>query len=162
MQRRLIPLRPSSLVVAASVWAVSHEVPPPADLTLCNGTEIKTIDPAKITGQPEGRVVDAIFEGLCRRDPVDLHAIPGIAERWDISDDLQTYTFHLRRDAKWSDGSPVTADDFHYSFRRFLSPDTQGEYAYQLWYVKNAKRYTTGDAEDRRAGRSRIAARPTT
>lgn len=147
MQRRLIPLAAVALLIGASVWAISHEGPPPADLTFCNGTEIKTIDPAKITGQPEGRVVDAIFEGLCRRDPVDLHVIPGVAERWDVSDDLKTYTFHLRRDAKWTDGSPVTADDFHYSFRRFLSPDTQGEYVYQLWYVKNAKKYSTADVQ---------------
>lgn len=147
LRRNLVPLSAVVLLAVAGVWAVSHETLLPADLTLCNGTEIKTIDPAKVTGQPEGRIVDAIFEGLCRRDPVDLHVIPGVAERWDVSDDLRTYTFHLRHNARWSDGSPVTAEDFHYSFRRFLSPDTQGEYVYQLWYVKNAKRYSTGDVQ---------------
>src|SRR5687768_7385361 len=80
VQRRLLPLAAVALIVGASFWALSHDAPPPADLTFCNGTEIKTIDPAKITGQPEGRIVDAIFEGLCRRDPVDLHVIPGMAE----------------------------------------------------------------------------------
>jgi len=144
VRRNFVPLGAAVLLATAGVWAVSHETLPPADLTLCNGTEIKTIDPAKVTGQPEGRVVDAIFEGLCRRDPVDLHVIPGVARRWDVSDDLRTYTFHLRHDARWSDGSPVTAEDFSYSFRRFLSPDTQGEYVYQLWYVQNAKRYSLG------------------
>jgi len=145
--RRIVALSALALVVAASVWAVSHEAPEPADLTFCNGTEIKTIDPAKVTGQPEGRVVDAIFEGLCRRDPRNLRVIPGVAEQWDVSDDLRVYTFQLRRDARWSDGSPVTAEDFRYSFQRFLSPETQGEYVYQLWYVKNAKRYSIGDVQ---------------
>lgn len=145
--RNLLPLTVAALFVAAAVWAVSHETLPPADLTLCNGTEIKTIDPATVTDQPSGRVIDAIFEGLCRRDPSDLHPIPAVAERWEISDDLRVYTFYLRKNAVWSDGSPLTAEDFAYSFRRFLSPETAGEYAYQFWYVKNAKRYSTGAVE---------------
>jgi oligopeptide transport system substrate-binding protein len=145
--RQLVAVALLAVLGGAALWAFRHENRPPADLTFCNGTEIKTIDPAQVTGQPEGRVVDAVFEGLCRRDPSDLRPIPGVAERWEISDDLRVYTFHLRRDARWSDGSSVTADDFVYSWRRFLSPETAGEYAYQLWYVKNAKRYSTAKVE---------------
>jgi oligopeptide transport system substrate-binding protein len=145
--RNLVPLSVIALFAAIAVWAVSQGTLPPADLTMCNGTEIKTIDPAQATDQPSGRVIDAIFEGLCRRHPKDLRPIPGIAERWEKSDDLRTYTFHLRKNAQWSDGSPVTAEDFFYSYRRFLSPSIPNQYAYQLWYVKNARRYTTSKVE---------------
>src|SRR5687768_2164113 len=137
--RRFAPWVFVGLLLAAAGWALSAGTLPPADFTFCNGTEIKTIDPATVTGIPEGRVVDALFEGLCRRHPDDLHPIPGMARDWKVSSDGLTYTFYLREDARWSDGSPLTADDFHYSFRRFLAPETFGEYAYQLWYVKNAK-----------------------
>lgn len=145
--RNFVPLVVVALFVAIAVWAVSHETLPPADLTMCNGTEIKTIDPSQATDQPSGRVIDAIYEGLVRRDPKDLHPIPAIAESWDISPDGRTYTFHLRKNAQWSDGTPVTAEDFHYSYRRFLLPSTACQYAYQLWYVKNARRYTSSQVE---------------
>lgn len=131
------------LLIAAAGWTFSLDRLPPADLTFCNGTDIKTIDPATVTGMPEGRVVSALFEGLCRRDPDTLKPIPGIAKSWEISSDGKTYTFHLRRDACWSDGAPITAADFVYSLQRFLLPETAAEYAYQLWYIKNAQRYTT-------------------
>jgi len=102
------------------------------------------VDPALITGQPEGRIASAIFEGLLRYHPETLDPIPGVAERWEISDDGLVYTFYLRDNAKWSDGTPLTAHDFHYSMRRFLDPRTAAEYAYQAWYLKNARRYSQG------------------
>jgi oligopeptide transport system substrate-binding protein len=70
--------------------------------------------------------------------------VPGVAERWEASDDGLDYTFHLRTNARWSDGSPVTSADFLYSMRRFLDPRTTAEYAYQAWYIKNARRYSGG------------------
>ena len=130
--------------VAAVVWAVVGTRLPPADFTFFNESEIKSVDPAIITGHPEGRIAWALFEGLTRpRGEDNLHE-PGVAERWDISDDGRVYTFHLRQDARWSNGDPMTADDFMYSFRRLLDPMTGAEYAYQAWYIVNAKRYTYG------------------
>jgi oligopeptide transport system substrate-binding protein len=123
---------------------VSFGTLPPADFTFVNGTEIKSVDPARITGQPEGRIVFALFEGLVNWHPKTLAPIPGVAERWEISGDGLRYTFYLRPDARWSDGSPVTADDFAYSFRRTLDPMTGSEYSYQLWYIENAKKYNVG------------------
>ncbi len=149
--RKLAPWVALALLVWATGWALSSSTLPPADLTFCNGTEIKTIDPAKVTGMPEGRVVSAIFEGLCLRDPVDLHPIPGVAERWEESPDKKQYTFYLRDNAKWSDGTPVTAEDFRYSFQRFLLPETQGEYASLLWYVRSQAIF------DDEAGNRRVA-----
>jgi oligopeptide transport system substrate-binding protein len=119
----------------------------PADLVISNGDEPQSLDPAIITGQLEGRISLALFEGLTTRAP-DGHIIPGVAERWEISPDGRTYTFHLRADAKWSNGAPLTAHDFVASWQRVLSPATASEYAYQLYYLVNGKEYGTGQLTD--------------
>ena len=132
------------LGLGAVAWAVLRVQLPPADFTFINETEIKSLDWAVVTGIPEHRIVGNIFEGLTRLDPKTLQPLPGVAESWDVSDDKKTYTFHLRKNAKWSNGEPVTAHDFIYSMRRFLDPLTAAEYAYQAWYLVNARRYSQG------------------
>lgn len=127
-------------------WAVHGSRLPPADFTFYNESEVKSVDPAIITGHPEGRIAWALFEGLTRPRADNMQAEPGVAERWDISDDGRTYTFYLRDNARWSNGDPVIADDFAYSMRRLLDPLTGAEYSYQAWYIVNAKRYTSGAA----------------
>ncbi len=122
----------------------------PADMTFSNQSEVTTLDPATVTGVPEGRILRAIFEGLCIKHPKTLEPVPGMAERWELSEDGTAYTFHIRRGARWSNGDSVSAHDFVYSFERFLNPETGAEYAYQLWYVKGAKAYTTGAPIDER------------
>ncbi len=131
-------------LIAGTAWSMMGSRLPPADFTFVNHTEVKSFDPAIITGQPEGNIADALFEGLTRWHPETLEPLPAVAKSWDISDDQRTYTFHLRADARWSDGSSVTADDFRYSLRRFLGPRTAAEYAYLGWYIKNARRYSIG------------------
>lgn len=130
------------LLVGGIIAVVKQGQLPPADFTFNNDTEVESLDPAVVTGQPEGRIIDELYEGLVRLDPQHREPIPGVAASWDISEDGLTYTFHLRPDAKWSDGSPLTAHDMVYSMRRFLDPQTLAEYAYQAWYVKNARRYS--------------------
>ncbi|WP_428304867.1 peptide ABC transporter substrate-binding protein [Lacipirellula sp.] len=142
--RSLFPWIAGVAILGSIGWALNRGQLPPADFTFINGTEVKSLDPAIVTGQPENRMINALFEGLTSWNPETLKPEPGVAERWDVSADLLTYTFHLRKDAKWSDGSPVTAHDFIYSMRRFLDPRTAAEYSYQAWYVKNAKRYSGG------------------
>ncbi|HEY4233300.1 MAG TPA: peptide ABC transporter substrate-binding protein [Lacipirellulaceae bacterium] len=132
--------------LAAVGWAVLRVQLPPADFTFVNETELKSLDPHNVTGEPEHRILESIFEGLTRLDPKTLKPLPGVAESWDISPDKKVYTFHLRKDAVWSNGEPVTAQDFVYSGRRFLDPLTAAEYAYQAWYIKNARRYSLGAA----------------
>lgn len=141
--RTAFPYVAVALGGAAFWWAVSFGTLPPADYTFGNNTEIKTVDPALVTGHPEGRIIRCISEGLVNWHPETLQPIPGVAERWDISSDGRTYTFHLRDDALWSDGTRITADDFVWSFRRFLHPETASEYSYELWYVVGAKAYST-------------------
>ncbi|MEX2141735.1 MAG: peptide ABC transporter substrate-binding protein [Pirellulales bacterium] len=130
------------LVLAAVGYSLSFGTLPPADYTFVNRAELKTVDPATATGVPEGRIIRELFEGLCAWHPEDLHPIPGVAKSWDISADKKTYTFHLRKDAVWTDGTPVTAQDFIYSWRRFLHPAMAAEYSYELWYLVNAERFT--------------------
>ena len=114
-----------------------------ADFVMNNGTEITTMDPATVTGVPEGRVIYSIFEGLTVKHPRTLEPVPGMAESWTVSEDGRTYVFRIRAGARWSDGQPVTAHDFAWSWERLLHPETAAEYAYQLWYVAGAQPYTT-------------------
>ena len=99
-----------------------------ADLVILNGAEPESIDPAVITGQLEGRVCYALFEGLLHFDRFGKPQ-PGIAESWDLSNDGKIYTFHLRANARWCNGDPVTATDFLKSWKRVLLPETASEYA---------------------------------
>lgn len=142
--RTWFPLLLVALALGGVAWAVLRVQLPPADFTFVNETEVASVDPALITGQPEGRIAAAIFEGLTRQRPDNLLPEPGTAASWEISNDGRTYTFHLRPDAKWSNGEPVTAHDFYYSLRRLLDPMTASRYAYLAWYTKNARKYTTG------------------
>lgn len=118
-----------------------------ADLVFINGAEPETLDPAIITGQPEGRIVSSLFEGLLRYG-ADGQAEPGMAERWEISEDARTYRFFLREDARWSDGQPVTAEDFVRSWERTLNPATGSLYNYQLHYLRNGQAYAEGELDD--------------
>jgi oligopeptide transport system substrate-binding protein len=131
--------------LSAVAWAVLRVQLPPADFTFVNESEVKSLDPHNVTGQPEHRILEAVFEGLTRLHPKTCLPQAGAAY-WppEISDDKRTYTFHLRQGARWSNGEPVTAHDFVFSYRRFLDPLTKAEYAYQAWYIKNAKRYSSG------------------
>src|SRR5215210_693620 len=118
-----------------------------AELVFLNGAEPETLDPALITGQPEGRIANALFEGLTSYNSA-AEPKPGVAERWDISPDGRVYTFHLRADARWSNGEQVTANDFVRSWKRTLAPETASEYSYQLHYVKNGKPFNEGTMHD--------------
>ena len=121
---------------------------PRADIVIVNAAEPESLDPAIVTGQPDGRVAGALFEGLTRYDPTNATAVPGLAERWDISPDGKIYTFHLRSNLTWSTGEPLTADDFVYSWRRVANPATASDYAGQLFFVKNAEAINTGKIAD--------------
>jgi len=133
------------LIVALSIvgFTLSVSTDERADFRFANESEPKTLDPQLITGQPEGRIAREIFEGLTRRDPRSLEPAPGVAESWDISPDGKTYTFHLRANAKWSDGHPITAQDFTYAWRRLQDPALGSEYAYLMHMVRYAEALNT-------------------
>ncbi|HWA77460.1 MAG TPA: peptide ABC transporter substrate-binding protein [Polyangiaceae bacterium] len=114
-----------------------------ADFRFVNGTEPKTLDPSAMTGEPEGRIAEGLFEGLTRLEARTLRPVPGVAESWDVSPDGKRYVFHLREAARWSDGRKVTASDFAYSWRRLQDPAFGSEYAYILHMVRYAEAFNT-------------------
>lgn len=131
------------------------DVTPPAGnvLTFTNGAEPEGIDPGKISGQPDGRIARAIFEGLTTPDPRTMEPQPGMAYRWEISPDGRTYTFHLRPGLLWSDGSALTAQDFLWAWRRVLKPETASRNAGLLFPIENAQAFNAGTiADERRIG----------
>ncbi len=110
-------------------------------LYLANGSEPEDLDPQIVTGVTEDNIIRALIEGLVAEDPKDLHPVPGVAERWEISPDGKIYTFHLRANARWSNGDPVTATDFVRSYKRALTAELANEYAYMFFYVVNAEKF---------------------
>lgn len=138
-------------VATVSFSALAADVPagtklaPVQELIRGNGTEVASLDPHKTEGVPESHVIRDLLEGLVNQD-ADGNTIPGVAERWETSDN-QTYTFYLRKDAKWSNGDPVTAQDFVYSWQRAVDPATASPYSWYMEYtkMKNAKEIIAGE-----------------
>lgn len=112
-----------------------------------NGTEPETLDIHKSSGVSEANIQRDMFEGLVTEDAFGKLQ-PGVAEKWEISADGKRYTFHLRNDSQWSDGTPVTADDFVYAYRRALDPATASDYAFILWPIAGAEAFSKGEQKD--------------
>lgn len=107
-----------------------------------NGSEPKSLDPAFVDTVAESNILGDLLTGLTTLDAA-ARPIPGVAERWDIAKDGKTWTFHLRK-SLWSDGKPVTAQDFVFAWRRELDPKTAAPYAYNLWVLRNARPISNG------------------
>ena len=140
----------AALVVATVLVGftfTSDESKDRADFTFANGSEPKSLDPHKMTGVLEGRIADALFEGLTYRGHDDLLPRPGAASSFEASTDGRRYVFHMREDARWTDGRPVTAHDFVYSWKRLQEPAIASEYAYLLHGVRHAEAYNTYGAQ---------------
>jgi oligopeptide transport system substrate-binding protein len=112
------------------------------------GAEPQDLDPHQVTGQPEHRILSALFEGLADIDLNTMKPVPAAAESWEISPDGRVYTFHIRPAARWSNGDPVTAHDFAYAWRRILSPALGSEYAYLLHCIRGARAFNEGKTGD--------------
>jgi oligopeptide transport system substrate-binding protein len=126
------------------------DVTPPEDnvLRFANGAEPERIDPGLMSGQPDGRVARMLFEGLVTPDPQTLESRPGQAYRWETSADGRTVTFHLRPGLVWSDGVPLTARDFVWSWTRVLTPATASRYGTFLYAIANAEDFHKGRITD--------------
>ena len=107
-----------------------------------NGAEPDSLDPAAAGTQPETNILGDLMVGLTTLDARGK-PIPGMAKRWDVSSDGLTWTFHLRA-AQWSDGAPVTAQDFVGGWRRLLDPKTASRTAAMLWPVRHARAISSG------------------
>jgi oligopeptide transport system substrate-binding protein len=114
-------------------------------LRYVTGDEPESLDPIVSSGQPEARIYMAIYEGLVEYDPKTLEPVPAIAERWRPNNDSSEFIFHLRKNARWSNGDPIKAQDFVYSIRRALSPQEASRNAYLAYYIKYAQAYNEQD-----------------
>ena len=166
--RLFIALALASAVLAAACGAPRDhrgqffgQIEPPTGqmLRYISGSEPETLDPQMSTGQPEARLAIALYEGLVEYHPKTMEATPGIAERWTIDEDAQEFVFFLRRNAKFTNGAPITARDFVYSFRRGLKPELASRVAYLAYDIKYAEAYNNGSAfvRDQRTGRFLLA-----
>ncbi len=135
-------------LLAAACGPQAAVRPPCAEGKVClqygNTSEPVSLDPHKTTGTWEDRILLDVLIGLTQ-DDAEGKPVPGMAERWETSPDGLTWTFHLRK-AEWSDGRPVTADDFVYSLRRILLPQTASEYASLLYLIEGAQAVNEGKA----------------
>lgn len=109
-----------------------------------NGSEPGSLDPNLNAAAVESTIDSALFEGLTNIGIDGVTILPGVAERWDVTPDRLTYTFHLRADARWSDGSPVTADDFVFSFRRVFNPEIACPTADAGFAIAGSNAYVSG------------------
>lgn len=124
--------------------AIDHKI-----LLVGSGVEPKTLDPQTNFGSAEGKIISALGEGLVTQDPEDAFAVrPGIAERWTHDAELRVWTFHLRSNAKWSDGNPITADDIIFSWRRILTPELGAPLAELYYPVAGAEAFHEGKTSD--------------
>lgn len=117
-------------------------------LYVANGKEPRELDPSLSTGVPESNILDSLFEGLVTEDPKTLEIKPGVAHSWTVSEDGKTYLFKIRETAKWSNGDPVTAHDFVYSWKRSLMPNLGSQWAYMKDFIKGAKAFNAGQSTD--------------
>jgi len=118
---------------------------PPAEnvLRYITGSEPESLDPPVSNSQPDARIYMALFDGLVEYDPKTMEAIPSIAESWEVGKDGTEYLFHLRKNAKFSNGDPITAHDFVYSIRRGFSPELASRNASLGYYIKYSEAYNS-------------------
>lgn len=129
----------SSLAAAISAPAMAETL----DLGVTG--ELASFDTSQISGGVwESQILMDVYEGLVKNAP-DGEILPGMATDWEVSEDGKTYTFSLREDARWSDGEPVTAEDFVFGWRHLLDPANASKYAYMLYPVVNAREVNTGE-----------------
>jgi oligopeptide transport system substrate-binding protein len=131
------------LIAAIGITVATDDPAKPADFTFINRGDVTTLDLQRMSWMQDLRVGRALFEGLVRNDifKPDYDIQPGVAEKWEISGDGKTYTFHLRADAKWSNGDTVKASDFVYSWRRALLPDTVSDYTALFQMIEGGREF---------------------
>ena len=135
-----------SCTVASSNEEFFGTTTPPARniFRYVTGDEPASLDPAISNGQPEARIYMALYEGLVEYNPKTLEPDPALAERWHINNDSSEFTFHLRTTGRWSNGDPIDANDFVYSFRRALDKKTASRNAYLASHLKYAEAFNQG------------------
>ena len=133
------------MIVATAMLAgvIAMATPTPAHaadtFVFATGSENHTLDPQKMSWMHDVRIAECLWEPLLRLKVPSLAIEPGVAERFSVSDDKLTYTFHLRSEARWSNGDPVTAHDFAHGWRRAMMPDTAADYTQLMFCIEGAE-----------------------
>ena len=131
---------PVVLLVAVSVFVIGFEENEPrADFVFVNRGDVFTLDPQRMSWLTDMQAAYCLFEGVVRWNTIDFSIEPAAAESYSVSGDGLTYEFHLREDARWSNGAKVTAYDFQYSWMRLLTPDTSSDYSSFFFVIKGAR-----------------------
>ncbi|MGD9693644.1 MAG: peptide ABC transporter substrate-binding protein [Phycisphaerales bacterium] len=154
MLRLALPAVLIVVLVLGAVW--SDRTMPRAEITYVDASPAFTLDPQRIAYEQDIRFGNALYEGLVRWHPETFDILPGIAERWEVGGEGVRYTFHLRENARWSNGDPVRAGDFVHSWRRGLLPDTAGDYSKIFFMLKGGRAFFEWRARELRE----YAARP--
>jgi len=145
----LAPFALIVIVLAVVVWL--DDTPTDADLVFVNQNEVFTLDPQRMSYVQDLRLAHLLYEGLVRWDNFDFSIVPAVAsEKPEVSDDGLTYTFRLRPDARWSNGQPVTAHDFIYSWMRAILPDTAADYSNLFFSIDGAEAFFQWRAQQTR------------
>lgn len=147
MNRILIPIVLLAVLVVVALRADRPQ--PRADFTFANLSEVNTLDPQRMSWMHDLRVARILYEGLVRNDVLssDFAIEPAAAESWSISEDGRVYTFRIRDDARWSNGDPVTSEDFRYSWRRAMLPDLVSDYVGMFMLIEGAQAFYDWRAE---------------
>ncbi len=143
---RLVPLGSLLAALVATLGPVAVTAPAAAQVVYNRGNDAdpETLDQHKTSTIAEAHILRDLYEGLVVYDAAG-EIVPGVATEWQVSQDGLTYTFRLRPDAKWSNGDPVVADDFVFSYRRIMDPATAAKYANVLFPIKNAEKVNKGE-----------------
>ncbi len=150
LQTAIAALTAATLLLSGGLAGCQGKVQRPACpagkvcLEYGNNTEPLTLDPQKSNLIDEFTIIADLIVGMTTDAP-DASPVPSMATRWEVSPDGLTWTFHMR-DANWSDGVPVTADDFVYAYRRILAPETASIYAYLVYILRNGQAVNEGKA----------------
>lgn len=143
----IVKFRSLALALGLSTALITGFAQAQMTLRIANMGEPDTLDPQNMSGTWENRIAGDLYLGLTT-EAADASIIPGTAESWTISPDGLVYTFKIRSDANWSDGTPVTAEDFVYAYRRIMDPKRAAKYASILYPIKNAEEVNSGKETD--------------
>ncbi|WP_256760036.1 peptide ABC transporter substrate-binding protein [Cohnella sp. WQ 127256] len=142
---------PEASKPAAESSSASPETKTPQEFRFTLASDPPSLDPALMIDAQSAIVASGLYVGLTRLNSAGSPE-PAIAKEWTMSDDGKTYTFKLRDDVKWSNGDPVTAHDFEYSWKRVLAAETASDYAYMLFYLENGEKYNAGEVDASQVG----------
>ncbi len=142
---------------ASSKYWGKIEVPQDNVMRYITGSEPESLDPAFVTGQPEARIMVALYDRLVEYHPKTMEPIPAMATHWETDGSLLNYTFYLRKNGKFSNGDPIKAQDFVYSIRRALSPELASRYAFIGYDIKYAEAYNAAKSFVKKDGEFLLA-----